>query len=264
MFTSLITKIALAASILIIDAYPTLSQALHEQATLPSYEVATVKPGDPSRPGSKTLKAYIKWAFNLPRNADLLIDAPAWVESAHYDIKGKIAEKDHDEMATMPFQKRLHREQLMGQDLLANRFGLKVHFEMRVMPAYDLVITRKVKLKESEEPNVFRGGILYLSGPNQIRLGLRNASMDEFASALSELAVDRPVINKTDLADRYDATFTFVPDGVLTPTASPKALSGDAPESIFTVLDDLGLKLKPAKESVEVVVIDHIQRPSEN
>ena len=93
------------------------------------------------------------------------------------------------------------------------------------------------------------------------------ATMEQLTVALLSRIVDRPVIDKTGLAGRYDfqIEFEYVPDsgGGDTGAAQPPA-GPDAP-SIFEVLQaKLGLKLEPGKGPSEILVIDRVERPTEN
>ena len=94
-------------------------------------------------------------------------------------------------------------------------------------------------------------------------LSARAATMERFASILQDL-LDRPVIDKTGLTKTYDFDLEFSPEGTL--LAPPGGASGtpiDSPD-IFTAIQRLGLKLNPAKGEVEVIVIDHAEKPTEN
>ncbi len=89
--------------------------------------------------------------------------------------------------------------------------------------------------------------------------------MAGFASALQQWAVNRPVLDKTELTDRFDFLIRFASDGAqFGGTVAQTNDPDNAAPSLFTVIQDLGLKLEPAKDPVEVVVIDRIELPSEN
>ena len=94
-------------------------------------------------------------------------------------------------------------------------------------------------------------------------LPARAATMERFASVLQDL-FDRPVIDKTGLTKRYDFDLEFSPEGTL--LAPPGGVSGPPSDSpnIFTAIQRLGLKLESAKGAVEVIVVDHAEKPSEN
>ena len=93
--------------------------------------------------------------------------------------------------------------------------------------------------------------------------------MAEFADFLQSRIVERPVVDQTALPDRYDFTLRWTPETAAAPAAGPDAstpaVSADAPPDLFTAIQQqLGLKLDPTKAPVEVLVIDKVQKPSEN
>jgi uncharacterized protein (TIGR03435 family) len=153
---------------------------------------------------------------------------------------------------------------LRFQNLLAARFKLRFHRERKQMAVYNLTVGKSgPKMTEStltpEKDNLTinpspRGGPL---------LPARAATMERFASVLQDL-LDRPVIDKTGLTKRYDFDLEFSPEGTL--LAPPGGVSGpptDSPD-IFTAIQRIGLKLEPAKGEVEVIVIDHAEKPTDN
>jgi uncharacterized protein (TIGR03435 family) len=166
---------------------------------------------------------------------------------ARYDIvanaaDGKIPTKDE-------FRQML-------QSLLADRFQLKVHRGQKEMPVYALIAGPKgPKLKQSapETAHRWHHGV---KGGNTV-VTLQNVSMEEIRYALANALRDRPVVDKTRLTGTYDATLTY-----------PRNARSD-PEttdiSIFTAVQlDLGLKLSPEKSMVDVLIVDHVAKPSSN
>jgi uncharacterized protein (TIGR03435 family) len=234
----------------------------------PAFEVASVKL-HPLLPGSfgfgpgnairiagnritldrNTLTGLVMTAYNVKDFQ--IFGMPEWTRNREqlYDI----AAKTEGEAATT-----MELVRPMLQTLLADRFQLKLHSETKELPVYNLVIDKKgPKLKESvgarpPKPVTFSG----LS----IGLNLLDKSMADLIAIIAGY-VDRPVLDKTGLAGRYDFTLEFThsnPD--LVPRDSP-----DADRSIFTALQEqLGLKLAPAKEPTDFLVIDRAERPSEN
>ena len=146
----------------------------------------------------------------------------------------------------------------MLQTLLADRFQLKLHRETKELPVYDLLVGKNgPKLKESVGARPPQPGAI--SG-SQIRLNLLDKSMGDLIEVLAN-NVDRPVIDKTVLAGRYDFTLEFT-------RSNPDSVARQSPEadrSIFTAIQEqLGLKLAPAREPTEILVIDHVERLTEN
>ena len=197
---------------------------------------------------------------NLPLGALILVayditvrqlSGPGEFLSQRYDIS---ARTEHPvEMAD-----RLR----MLQALLADRFSLTVRRERKVVPVYALAVGKHgPKLRESEptEGAVNNLHIPSRVGGAEVRGGyvFRNESMDDFAWALSRMAGigDRVVVDGTGLNGTYDFELMFDRDG---------AAARENP-SIFTALEEqLGLKLESKKAPVEFLVVDHLERPSEN
>jgi len=130
--------------------------------------------------------------------------------------------------------------------------------DRKELPVYALVVTRdgpKLRSPKPGEPHR-----LYTQAPGQ--LACFSSSMDEFAAELSEVGISRLVLNETKLLGSYDFSLKWTPQE--NPDAGESLASTSGP-SIFTALQEqLGLKLQPAKAPVEVLVIDRVERPSEN
>lgn len=240
--------------------------AIEKAAVLPAYDVVSIRPHKetsnysswhaPTANGysaeNASIGQLIFTAYALKSPAQL-IGLPRWTYEESYDIKAKM-----EDNAVPAFQKLSNREQweqaaLMLRPLLANRFKLRVHQETRVLPVYSLVIARGgFKLKPSQEPESL-GGMVTDRGLITIRggpIGVR------FVAGLSD-AVGRVVVDKTGLTGNYDMTLRWTPD--------EQRSADDAGPSIFTALEEqLGLKLVTDKAPVDVLVVDHVERPSEN
>ena len=188
-----------------------------------------------------TLSFIIQQAYGL-RDFEL-IGGPQWVldgNGSRYDIQAKATANTSDDQL-----------KLMAQTLLADRFQLKVHREMRPVPVYALVIAKSgPKLqtpKPGERPNIesYPG---FMSGTN--------VPMSSFIEEYSG-KVDRPVIDKTEFSGHFDFTLRWTPDA-----------PGHADPSfgfIFTEIQaQLGLRFDPQKLPIEVLVIDHVEQPSAN
>jgi uncharacterized protein (TIGR03435 family) len=140
---------------------------------------------------------------------------------------------------------------LLMRQILEDRFAMKSHIEKRELPVYELVIAKHgPKLKESAPGE---------SGPTGMSPGKLSAHaypVSGLAMSLSGV-VGRVIIDKTGLTGQYDIDLTWA--------WRDDPGSGESGPSIFTALQEqLGLKLEPAKAPIDVVVIDHIERPSEN
>ena len=147
----------------------------------------------------------------------------------------------------------------MLQALLADRFRLKVHRERKEMPVYALVVGNGgPRFAESPSDAVF-SGFHGVNGRNQ-NMTLSKASMDVVAEEISNYGLDRPVVDQTGLTGFYYIKMEATPEYRMSRQAD-----GERDISVFdAVQQQLGLKLKPSRALIEVLVVDHIEKPSEN
>lgn len=231
------------------------------------FEVASIKPSNPDAngggikplPGGQTyvaqsvpVKLMIRLMFHL--NNRQISGGPGWLETDLYDVEAK-ADGPHtiDE---------LH---VMFQNLLIDRFKLQFHKEMRTLPAYELVVDKSgPKLTENHSPEHFD---IPVRGTGRGKLEATHCSMSYFSWLLSQ-RLDQPVINQTGLGQFYDFKLEWTPEPPPGLAARPDAEANLPPANgpdLFTALrEQLGLKLESHKGPVEVMVIDHVERPSEN
>jgi len=234
-------------------------QVLHATGPLPSYEVATIRPADPNSRGM-TADSYIRRAFNLPSFDGVLLGGPAWIAKNQYVFKGKPSDAESEAMKKMSLEERLNRTHLLDQSLLADRFKLKVHFETRVLPVYELVVAKGGPKMTQNEKSDGPADVMRMESKGVIKFTAQNQTIAALAARVQSY-LDRPVVDKTGLAGKFDFHLQFAWNG-----SQPGAVSdsNDAAPSLFTAIQDLGLKLEPAKDPLEVVVMDHIELPSEN
>jgi len=262
-------------------------------APLPSFEVASIKPnrsgdahvwisGDPGRftVTGATLKFLIKQAYDLK---DVQISGgPSWINSERYDIDAKEEDSLIEKLEKLPPEQRREQLRLMVQSLLAERFKLRVSHATKELPIYALVIAKNgPKLQEAKPGDTYPNGIKGLDGrthPNVIRMvpGQLTGQGIPIASLVRMLwELGRPVVDQTGLKGKYDFTVQWTPDqsqpamfkGPEEPKPGPDNTS--APESsgpsLFTAIQEqLGLRLESQKGPVQILVIDHVERPSEN
>jgi uncharacterized protein (TIGR03435 family) len=145
---------------------------------------------------------------------------------------------------------------LMLQPVLADRFKLAFHRETRELLVYALVASRGAKLKR------YQGAEGAPLGVN--RLG-RNVSMAEFASYLTRLGNDLPVIDKTGLMGNYDLDLDMEKIMAAAGADSGNPSIGSVFQATVDAMEgQTGLKLVRSKALVEVLVVDHAERPSQN
>jgi uncharacterized protein (TIGR03435 family) len=180
-----------------------------------------------------------------------VIGIPEWAETDRYFLQGTMDREKFEVFKTLPIEEQLRQQRLMTQAVLADRYQLKAHYETREMPVYELVVAHGgPKLKEG----VFEGHLG--SSFFQPRDWWGNyGAMEDLASKLSG-PTGGVVIDKTGLGMK-----TFIYELKWT-SDSQSGMAGGAP-SIFTALEEqLGLKLVPATDPVDVLVIDHIEKPT--
>ncbi len=191
---------------------------------------------------------------------DQIKGLPDWLLSDGYDIDARIADQDRTEWQKPEAQKVMLRAML--QALLAERCKLAVHREVKETQVATLVVAKGgPKIKETdpavEHPGGQKlpfGGVMVL---NKEGIHFYGASMASLASIVSSMANQGPVQDKTGLTGLYD--FTFAP-----PADDPGPGISPFEAMFLSGLNSLGLKLGSDKGQVETLVIDHIERPSEN
>jgi uncharacterized protein (TIGR03435 family) len=187
---------------------------------------------------------------------DQLIGLPSWATSDYYTVDAKMDEQTAAAFKKLPRDQGRQVWRQMMQDLLADRFQLKFHKETRELPIYNLVIA-KSGLKIETTPEGKDNG--YSMGSGQLKgTGIE---LDNLAFSLSG-QVGRIILNKTGLSGKYNIDLKWQPDSM---AAGSNSSSADPLPDLFTALQEqAGLKLEPAKGTVDVFVIDHIEKPSEN
>ena len=208
-----------------------------------AFEVVSVRPAKPNclgmstdgSPGRYMGRCITLWgmiynAYEVRSFQDYPPGLPAWADKDTFDIEAKADDDTTAAMKKLSMREQGHMGREMLQSLLAERFKLRVHYD--------------------EKPGGMSGG------PG--RMTIHGMSFEAFAHfmSLSNLA-GRTVVDKTGLTGNYDIDLKWTPDDQQgTPDAGP---------TLFTALEEqLGLKLVPAKGPVETLVIDHVERPSEN
>lgn len=232
------------------------------------FEVASIRLSKPAQPGFQAIKPHadgagytasyvpvklmIAFMYRIP--ARQIMGGPRWLEEDRYDVEAK-ADKKYtvDDLNTM------------YQNLLADRFHLKFHIETREANAYVLTIDKSgSKMKVNDQPQGYNIPITF-SG-----IGVMNGvrvPMPYFCWTLGQILQqdERPVVDLTGLAGFYDFTLSYLPPNL--PQEAHDTLPREALDrpSIFDALkQQLGLKLAAQKSPVQYLVIDHVERPTEN
>ncbi len=235
----------------------------------PTFEAASIKPGDPNRRGSginvqpariRVINATLKFCVEVAWDVkDFQVSGAAGgIDSDRFDI---------DAVAAKPFEKGEMR--LMLQALLAERFALKVRKDTQEKSGFALVVQKSgPKLPPAEEDK----SILFSRAPGgDITLSARSVSMTQLAGALSS-NLGAIVVDRTGLEGVFNASLQWTPDPsnrLLTGKNGeplPPPASDEVPgPSIFTALPEkLGLRLESRKVPVEVIVIERAEHPTAN
>jgi bla regulator protein BlaR1 len=193
---------------------------------------------------------------------------PDWVLNDPYDIDATVSESDLAEWQKPASQPAMLRA--MPQAMLADRLKLVAHRDKKELPVYSLVVGKNgPKFKETKPGDSHPGGITLPGGfvlvadPDMTR-HFYGISMAMLAPFLSDM-VGRPVEDNTGLPGKYDIVLQRAAPGEAAPVGQQTDVSAPDPgPSAFSVVQQLGLKLEPAKGEVETLVIDHVERPSPN
>jgi uncharacterized protein (TIGR03435 family) len=200
---------------------------------------------------------------------------PDWADRERYDIDARISDEDRADWQKPEMQKVML--QAMLQAMLAERCKLAVHREVKEVAVNSLVVAKGgPKFKETDPTVEHPGGMKLPWGgvlvPNQTKDGMSmsmyGTSMASLASLLSTMGGGmggggRTIVDKTGLTGRYDVVLKF--QGGEGPGQNQTAgAASDPGGGVSSMLGDLGLKLESSKAAVETLVIDHMERPSEN
>jgi uncharacterized protein (TIGR03435 family) len=232
-----------------------------------TFEVATVKPVDPDAKAGRmfrmdgthrwvatnfTLEALIALAYDM--NPRTISGGPGWIDSQHFDIE---AVTPGDVKPT-----RLEQMQML-RALLVERFRLKFHRQDKEFAIYALSVAKggpklKAAEKPDDQPQIF--GVVY---KDRIEVPAKSVTMEDFVAMLQRATLDKPTVNRTGLAGKYDFNLVFAQD-----ETQYGGQVGVAPEDtqsppLFTaVQQQLGLKLEATRGKVAAMIVDGATKPS--
>jgi uncharacterized protein (TIGR03435 family) len=248
------------------------------------FEVASIKPNLSGRAGydgfqiehgsltvrNVSLKTLIETAFKM--QDERIAGGPAWWTADRFDVIAKgSADQSRDQVLAMLCT------------LLATRFKLATHRETRDLPFYSLEVPKNVaKLPkgsdapcepaQQSDPSIFRapcGSLVLARGPRGIVVIGGRVPVGDLANSLSGFA-GRPIVDHTDFKGTLNVNLEFTPDGyAVRPSGDNPAVPADAAPQPgvslnVAVEEQLGLKLVARKGPIEVLVVDHAERPAEN
>ena len=207
------------------------------------------------------MKMLLQFAFGLPETR--ILGGPDWLSSTKFDIEAKADSSVDDRLHSLSSDEAKLLKQKMVQALLADRFQLTDHMEIRELPVYALVAAKGGPKLEPSKSN----GTTIDSWNSKIDIRGGDNTVALFAQELSK-KLDRVVIDKTGIQGRYDMVLTWTPDDRAAPSPSVNgqiSSAADSGPSIFTAIQEqVGLKLESQKGPVQVLVIDRIEMPSAN
>jgi uncharacterized protein (TIGR03435 family) len=235
----------------------------------PSFEIATIKPSKPDQPGkyfrvqgrefttmNTTLIDLMSFAYGL--HAKQILGLPTWADTDKFDLAAK------PDAPGAPSDKQWKS---MMQKLIAERFKLTYHHDKKELSVYAITVAKTgSKLTKSDgDPEGLPGNFFRGLGD----MVNTNSTLQDFAGVMQAAVLDRPVVDQTGISGRYNFTLKWTPDesqfggmGIKVPPPSDKA---DAPPGLFTAMpEQLGLKMDPVKAPVDVFVVDHVEKPSDN
>ena len=287
-----------SAPIALAQAGPgTSAAAACPEASLAAYDVISVKESHPERllsvgtrelpdgiSGENTTVAMmVQQAYSKERNLpleDAVTGLPDWAKMPnYYAVQAKMSPEQVAAFKALAKDlQRACRTQML-QALLEDRFKLKVHKETRQMLGYDLLVGKggpKFQETTGPDPNApkrpdgtpITGSYMSMhSGKNGgMEITVHGYTMEQVAGILSQsnLGINHRVVDKTGLTGKYSFNLDFTPSSGVGP-AGGSADASDPGPTIFNALEDqAGLRLQRAAETIDVVVVDHVERPAAN
>ena len=204
-----------------------------------------------------------------------------WLNKDSYKIDGKVPDDLEASFQKMTREDRINQNSAMQQSLLADRFHLKAHFETRVLPVYELVpakgglkitaVPAPPERKPADSPSMPSPGnppspgtmVTRMNSNGIFVLNARTIQMPLLARTINFAGAtevrDRPIVDHSGFTGYFD-----IKDLTWAPLNADAANAPDAPSLTDALEKQLGLKLVPAKNPIEVLVIDSIDRPSPN
>jgi len=226
----------------------------------PSFAVAVIKIHNPNLIGGFYDTQGERFTMRNKSVADLMRFAYA-LHPKQIEGPRELAFEDHYDIVAIgepEGEPNTVQQQEEVQKLLADRFNLKFHREQRELPVYAIeVLKGGPKLTVTSDPLGRADWATPKSGATDRTNAFTNATIGLFILA-TQFSFERPLVDRTGLTGRYDFYLRYNPDESNTTNA-------DSPPGIFTaVQEQLGLRFQPMKALVDVFVIDHVEKPSEN
>ena len=238
----------------------------------PAFDVATIKPnpsGDAQIRGltlngrnfavrNGSLGDLIAFAYNVQMQQ--IVGGPSWMNSDRYDIAA---------VPDQPGTPSVDQMRTMVRKLLTDRFKLTFHHDNKELAAYVLTAGKTAQKLTPTQLNGQVPGMGMSPGNGGLTMHIANATLSDFTSFLQMIVLDHPVIDQTGTKGRFDFNVTFTPDDSQFNGHPPKLpeqtnATESAPNLFDAIQQQLGLKLTAQKTAVDVVAIDHVEKPSPN
>jgi uncharacterized protein (TIGR03435 family) len=277
------------------------SQTQSYSAVVPTqeYDVVSIKPSRPDTgagikvgmrdtPDGFTatnvpLLFLVQYTYGV--NPYQISGAPSWFNSDRYDVEAKMDSSVAEALQKMSLEDRTIARRKMLQAVLADRVKLIIHRDTKDLPVYSLVVSKngpKLQISKPVAPSVDgangpegngRGGGMSMRSEDGYSTATFQALPVANLAAWLSLNLHSPVQDKTGLTGNYDFKIRWMPDRNRAQTPLADATNGQppvvpldtsGPNLLEALQDQLGLKLESGKGPVEIIVIDHVERPSAN
>ena len=264
---------------IVVTALLVAATAVAVSAQRPSFEVATIKrnttvnsgggggmaPGGRFRMVNVDVQTLILIAYRTGTQLfpSQVIGVPDWASSEYYDITAKVG----DDLAGKPMPELFRLQPLLLQSLLEDRLKLKLHKESRETARYRLVVAGS---DGALGPQLRKADVDCAAAPQrcgvQAAPGRFVAGSVPISALISFLAPNqqRVVVDRTGLEGRYSITLEWTPDRAPLPLGGDVPPPSDKPPLVTALQDQLGLKLESERGPVDVLVIEHVERPTED
>jgi uncharacterized protein (TIGR03435 family) len=253
-----------------------------------AFEVATIKPSlhtalpwqirdSPAHFAATNMSVndLVRFAYGIKSDAQL-VDAPSWLLTERFDIQAKASDAEIAAYDKLGIEEQMNVSRLLVQSLLEDRFQLKAKTQARDLPVYALMVANGgAKMKEVKPDSFPPPGGQPTPGAHVIRLRMTAPNqftatawpmgrVTDWLSRFYEVG-NRPVVDETGLKGNYDWVLSGVAQRPSAPSEADRSPAQEATVSLFAALpEQLGLKLVPKTEAVEVLVIEKIEQPSAN
>lgn len=236
-----------------------LASPMVQAADVPSFEAASINPASIPVGGEGRNRSRIEYS---PKSLTMLnVDLTRSVEWAYgveyFQISAPhISSETYDILAKTADAVSVSQLRLMLQDLLARRFHLTLHRETRMVSVYELVAAKGGPKLPPPKPDASVHAAESLPRIENDSFVFHDSTMPHFAAVLMQLrGIDLPVVDRTGIAGTFDLALKGAP---------AVTREGDTAALFAIVQDQLGLRLAPAKDPMEVIVIDHADKPTGN